>query len=31
MVLDVMMPGESGLDLTESLRLERGDTCRSCC
>jgi two-component system, OmpR family, phosphate regulon response regulator OmpR len=24
MVLDVMMPGESGLDLTQSLRLEQG-------
>jgi two-component system phosphate regulon response regulator OmpR len=26
MVLDVMMPGESGLDLTQSLRLEGSDT-----
>jgi two-component system phosphate regulon response regulator OmpR len=26
MVLDVMMPGESGLDLTQSLRSEGGDT-----
>jgi two-component system phosphate regulon response regulator OmpR len=26
MVLDVMMPGESGLDLTQSLRRENGDT-----
>ena len=32
MVLDVMMPGESGLDLTQSLRLEQNrETCRSCC
>ena len=31
MVLDVMMPGESGLDLTESLRREQQPTCRSCC
>ena len=31
MVLDVMMPGESGLELTESLRRERAAICRSCC
>ena len=29
MVLDVMMPGESGLTLTEALRRDRAATCRS--
>ena len=31
MVLDVMMPGESGLDADRSLRREHGTTCRCCC
>ena len=31
LVLDVMMPGESGLTLTESLRREQGTRCRCCC
>ena len=31
MVLDVMMPGESGLALTARCAATRATTCRSCC
>ena len=32
MVLDVMMPGESGLELTEiAAPASKATTCRSCC